>query len=190
MRPPFRRFVFAILVMGAIAGVAQTDTTPASGTGDPKSAKVKKALSPAEMKTSAEAIQAQIKDDYAHVLRLQALTRRQKDLIKLNCVNDKLVELKAKMNIADTANSSLNDALTKGVDPTALYTQLETTGHAIKELREEANTCLGESELFKQEAGIDVQRPDTPDDPGTIDPYGVDDGVVVVEPPGYASPFN
>jgi hypothetical protein len=189
MRSPLRRFAFAVLIMGAAGGIASTDTaTP--GTPPPAApAKVKKTLSPAELKTSADGIQAQIKEDYQHVLRLQGIVRKQKDVIKLNCVNDRLVQLKVQMNLADTAYNSLQSMVSKGEEAAGMHAQLEANSNSVKELREAANGCVGEPELFKQESGIEVQRPDIPDDPGVIDPYLGDQGVVV-EPPGYASPFN
>ena len=37
------------------------------------------------------AILTQMREDANHVLRLQGIARKDKDVIKLNCVNDKLV---------------------------------------------------------------------------------------------------
>ena len=186
MRSPIRRIALAVLIMGAAGGIASTDTATPPPAG---SSKVKKTLSPADMKTSADDIQAQIKEDYKHVLRLQGIVRKQKDVIKLNCVNDRLVQLKVQMNLADTAYNSLQANLSKGEEASGMHAQLEANGNSVKELREAANGCVGEPELFKQESGVEVQKPDITDDPGVIDPYLGDQGVVV-EPPGYASPFN
>ena len=57
-------------------------------------------LTVVEMRESALKLEEQIKGDQSHVLRLKDLARKQKDVIKLNCVNDRLVQLKAQMNLA------------------------------------------------------------------------------------------
>jgi len=183
----FRRVAYAVLLAGTVAA-AQPDSSPASLSPQPKaSAKV---LSSAEMRDGANAIAGQIKDDYQHVLRLQDIARKQKDVIKLNCVNDKLVQVKAQMNIAESGSVSLRSALDKGSDAQALYDQVTASGTTIKELRESANSCIGETELSKKDSGIEVTRPDVPDDPGTIDPTRGPGDLGSFDPPGYASPYH
>ncbi|MBA3465633.1 MAG: hypothetical protein H0T46_37220 [Deltaproteobacteria bacterium] len=189
MTSPIRRFALAVLIMGAAGGIAATDTAAPATPPPPPAASAKvQAMSPAELKTSADGIQAQIKEDYQHVLRLQGIARKQKDVIKLNCVNDKLVQLKVQMNLADTSYNSLVANQSKGEEASGMHAQLQATGHSVKELREAANACIGELEL-KRESPIEVQSPEITDDPGVIDPYNGEQGVVV-EPPGYASPFH
>jgi hypothetical protein len=48
---------------------------------------------------------------------------------------------------------------------------------------------MGETELSKQESGVEVDRPEIPDDPNGIDPYEIDP-TVSIDPPGYASPYH
>ena len=54
----------------------------------------------------------------------------------------------------------------------------------MKALREQANSCIGEPELFKQESGVEVTHPEIVDDP--TNGINVEPGI---EPPGYASPY-
>ncbi|HLL25896.1 MAG TPA: hypothetical protein VK427_27345 [Kofleriaceae bacterium] len=199
----FKRLVPVLIMLGTVTAIAQPDpaapspaggsaATPAPATAAPAAptatvtANVQ--ISVGAMRERSAAIQVQIQEDYRYVIALRERIRKKKDVIKLDCVNDRLVQLKAQMNIADKTNQTLQPALEK--DTTAardVYSQLEGTGNAVKELREQANQCVGEPELFKQEAGLEVTRPDLVDDPGTVDPY-VPEGAEV-EPPGYASAF-
>lgn len=193
-----------VLAAAAFASSATYAQSPSPGAGagikveaSVKAGKVVK-LSLPEMVVQAGTFEEQIKADVRHVMHLQTKARQAKDVIKLNCINDKLVQLKAQVNIFDTAHVSLKAGLEAGGsgadagtgtgtgdDKQSTYTEVTTTAGAIKTLRAEADVCVGEPELFKQESSSEVQRPDIVDDPGTSDPLG--DGSF--EPPAYASPF-
>jgi hypothetical protein len=139
-----------------------------------------------EMTLKAAGLQSQIQDDNRHVLFLKEQAKKAKDVIKLSCVNDKIVQIKAEMNIADSTNDQLQVALQKNSDDrVGLFTQLQTAADAVKRLREEAAVCLGEPELYKQEAGQSFTAPQVPDDP-TVNPLGGGE----LEPPAYASPYR
>jgi hypothetical protein len=140
----------------------------------------------AEMQARSSALMERIAEDQRYVMFLKEQAKKAKDVIKLNCVNDKLVQLKAQQNIADTTNVQLQASLAKsGDDAASLYVQLNQTATDIQRLREETNACIGTPELFKQEAGVVVEHPEIPDDPLADPPFDVD-----VEPPAYASPFR
>jgi len=142
-------------------------------------------MTAADMKVKSEAIRTQITDDIRYVLHLKEVAKKKKDVIKLTCVNDRLVQLKAQQNIADGVGGELQGALERNSDERFnLYVQLDSTASEIKTLREQAAACIGEPELFKQESGVIVEKPEITDDP-TVDPFGPE-----VEPPGYASPFD
>jgi hypothetical protein len=188
-----KRIIPVIIMLGTVTAIAQPDPTPApapAATGSAAVAPVATVqLSVGEMKQRTVVLQSQMQTDYQHVVGLREKVRKMKDVIKLDCVNDRLVQLKAQMNIADKANQSFQSVVdrdaTQGRD---LFGQYESSAHNIKELREQANQCVGEGDLYKQEAGLEVTRPpDLVDDPGTTDPMAPDGAVV--EPPGYASAF-
>jgi hypothetical protein len=179
-----------VLAAAAFASSATYAQVPVPGT-DPSAKPTKKVnLSLPEMVARTEAIDLQIQADMRHVLHLQTKARQEKDVIKLNCINDKLVQLKAQVNIFDSANLLLKAGLESGGGGTAddkqsAFAEATSTGAAIKTLRAEADVCVGEPELFKQESSSEVRRPEIPDDPGGHDPFGGG-----LEPPAYASPFN
>jgi hypothetical protein len=126
-------------------------------------------------------IRQQIQKDARHVLYLQAEARKQKDVIKLNCVNDKLILIKAEENIADSVSAQLESSID---DRSAVLSELQRAGESVRVLRQEAAACLGEMELYKQESGGEFSHPQFPDDP-TVVPFGD-----YAEPPAYASPFS
>ena len=133
-------------------------------------------------------LRTQIQTDYRHILFLKDQAKKQKDIIKVNCVNDKLVEVKAQLNIADSINDQLQIALTKeGHERDAVFIQLAGSADSVRGLREEAGVCAGEPELFKDEnGGAQSYHPPFPDNPGVKDT----DGWNEIEPPGYASPYE
>lgn len=147
-------------------------------------------LSAAEMRVQAEQIKKQIDEDLRHVMHLQALARKEKDVIKLTCINDKLLQIKAQMDLYDTANLQLQSTLGSS-DETARssFTDVKKSGDDVARLRSEAQGCAGELELYKQESGADVERPPDLDDPTTGGGFEPPD-FPEIEPPGYATPFK
>jgi len=176
MKKPAKLLSVLAFLGGAALLHAQTPQTPAA---KPVT------LSVADMTLKAAGLQSQIADDNRHVLYLKEQAKKAKDVIKLSCVNDKIVQLKAQMNIADQTNDQLQVALQKNSDDrSGLFTQLQSSADTVKRLREEAAACLGAPELYKQEAGTTYTGPVVPDDPT----HSVFE--VYTEPPGYASPYR
>jgi hypothetical protein len=192
----FRRKPWGTVLAAALIATGVTHAqAPVPGADPSASAAPVKAvkLSLPEMVARAGTLEVQIKADLRHVLHLQAKARQEKDVIKLNCINDKLVQLKAQVNIFDSAHGSLKAGLEgggagAGDDRQASFGEVTEAGGAVKTLRAEADICVGEPELFKQESSSDVQRPEIVDDPGGFDPFDPSGGPF--EPPAYASPFN
>jgi hypothetical protein len=137
-----------------------------------------------EMVQRSNVIHEQIISDMRHVQHLQAVARKEKDVIKLNCVNDKLVQIKPQMNIADRAKTELELSINGSGDRLTVYTEITQAGENIRRLREESDQCIGEP-LLGGESSNSFTHPDVPYDPTTANPWGT-----VVEPPAYASPFN
>lgn len=173
-----RKYSLLAVLLGAAVVEAQTAPPQA------------KALSAAEMRLKVEQIQKEIDGDHRHVLHLQALARKEKDVIKLTCVNDKLVQLKAQMNLFETASLQVDAALGAGDDsPTAVFADLETAGNDVKKLRGEADGCAGELEMYKQESRSSVEAPEL-DDPTANDPNLSSEDTTQVDAPGYATPYK
>jgi hypothetical protein len=162
-------------VSGSTPGVtASPKDSPAVGAAS--------ALSPADLQARVHVLHDQTRADARHVQYLQQIARKEKDVIKLNCVNDKLVQIKPQMNLGDAAESQMD-----GANDAARITAFETVAQSaenVRRLREEADQCIGEPITQGSESSNSFTGPKAPDDPAK----GF--GNNPIEPPGYASPFN
>jgi hypothetical protein len=182
---PIVGLLCTVTVIHADSGTRGASNEAAAGEPAPRSAR----MSPADMEAGSLKIEAQLQGDMRSAMHLKETARKQKDVIKLSCVNDRLVQIKAQSNIADMQNQELHVALDKGAPETStLYDQLALTGEGVRRLREEASTCVGEPELTKLADGSEVSSPDIVDDPTSDNPFQNPVGVDI-EPPGYASPY-
>jgi hypothetical protein len=125
----------------------------------------------------AQASHEQALSDARHVQHLQQLARKEKDVIKLNCVNDKLVQIRPQLNMADRANAELNGGSQDAVN------EVLKAGDAIRKLREAADQCIGEPVLGEESTNSFTHPPIN--DPTGTNPWGG-----VFEPPAYASAVN
>jgi hypothetical protein len=139
-----------------------------------------------EMSMHGTTLRKQADEDFQYVQKLAARARKLNDIIKLSCVNNKLVELKAEMNILDTAYTQFTSQVAFGADEARpSYRRVNELGIEVHSLRSDADACAGVPELTKQDSGNTVSHPDFPDDPTVPPPVDWN-----IEPPGYASPFN
>lgn len=148
----------------------------------PAGAAVTVTMSQADMQVRIVALREQSRSDTRHIHHLQAIARKEKDVIKLNCVNDKLVQAKPQMNIADMAASELTTA--PEADRMAIFESLSQAAESVRLLREEADQCIGQPIQTGGDSSNTFTGPEAPDDPtkGMSPPE--------LEPPSYASPFN
>lgn len=141
-------------------------------------------LSITDMQMRQTELRKQVKDDNRHTLHLRESARKQKDVIKLNCVNDKYVQMKAQTNIFDSAGSELETSLSAGTDSRfSAFAEVAIGAESVHKLRQEADVCVGEGGLPTSEFPPEVVGPGIPQPGGN--PFDEP-----VEPPGYASPFN
>jgi hypothetical protein len=139
-------------------------------------------VSPSEMTSRVHQFQTQARLDMRHVVHLQQIARNEKSVIKLNCVNDKLVQMKPQLNMADTAAAEL--AVSTEFSAASSYQQAVVATENVHRLREEADQCIGEAIAIGGESSNSFTAPNAPDDPTRG--YGRGG----LEPPVYASPYN
>jgi len=116
------------------------------------------------------------------VITLQAAARKDKDSIRLSCINDHYVQLKALRNLFDTSAAAYDPAASVEDRTTTMNTVNEVANN-IRVQREAAQACAGEAQLAG-ETQSDWTGPEIPDDPQ--DPIFPGE----IEPPAYGSPFN
>lgn len=139
-------------------------------------------LTPAQMKTESDALRDRVRLDLQRVQYLQAKARKSSDIIKLTCVNDKFVKLKARANLFDNAYRELLGVIDTEARFDA-YERLSQASADTHKAREEADSCIGEPDLVGDSAN-DFMGPEIIDDPTLGLPF-----VIEVEPPAYASPY-
>ncbi len=181
----FKKALFAacaVALTGSLGGSLLYADTAASAEGKVAA----KPLSADEISKKSSELQLQMDQDMVHVGRLQAKARKEKDVIKLNCVNDKMVQMKAMMNLADDNRTQIPDALTLGNGRAPdLFTTYTQSASSIKKLREDADVCVGVGVDSAGDAKLNISNPAIPDDPTAGNPF--DDGL---EAPAYASPYS
>ncbi|HJX65252.1 MAG TPA: hypothetical protein VJ860_15025 [Polyangia bacterium] len=112
--------------------------------------------------------------------------RKQKDVIRLNCVMDKLAQVKVSMNIADEAIQKLQEAVTRNDDGSSFheYTRITIVNQKVQVLQNEGQTCVGAELNYIGATRVEVDAPDLP--AGVTDP-SLDPAPL--ERPPVASPY-
>lgn len=146
-------------------------------------------LTPSEMQSGSETYIKEMQDVLRRVVELQQLARKQKDVIKLNCVNDKLLQVKQLLNIAEAGRTNLIESIAQSDDAGSAhqFSQITIAKEKTSGLGDEAEGCIGEELIFLGPTEVDVDEPVIPDDPTGDGQYNFDD---ILEPPGFASPFS
>ncbi|HTE53092.1 MAG TPA: hypothetical protein VK698_19700 [Kofleriaceae bacterium] len=188
----FAAWLIAIAATGS--GLhAQAPDEPALAPGEPTpdvSVPMEKEaqIAPDEMERKAGEVGQKANEDEKRVEQLKTEARKQKDVIKLNCINDKLLQIKQLLNILEDGLSKLTLAIASGDDGERYhrYTVVRISGEKIAGLRDEAEACVGEEISYLGPLSVNVDEPDVPDDPTDDTPWDNNP----IDPPGYASPFE
>jgi hypothetical protein len=150
------------------------------------SVKQKPMLTPDEMMAQAREYFHSMGEVVKRIQLLQDQSKRSKDIIRLNCVTDKLVQGKVNINIAEQSMAALQDSIARADEGgrTHEFTRLTIVNQKLSVLGAEAENCIGEDLSFIGATRVDVDvDPNIPQTDPTQPPApGVD-----VERPGEAS---
>ena len=111
--------------------------------------------------------------------RIQVLieeARKQKDIIRINCLTDKLVQVKANQNIADRSAQAMQDSSARNDRDAAFheYTRITIVNQNVQVLGGEAEACVGEDLSYVGATRVDVDTegvpPGDPTQPGSAAP--------------------
>ena len=166
--PKFPKLVLlSVLVAGsALAQPEQTITpgsppAPTTGGGNDVDIAVKQRsmLTPQDMLGQGKDYFKAMNETLGHIQSLQETARRQKDIIKLNCVTDKLVQAKVNINIAEQAMTSLQESIARSDEGgrTHEFTRLTIVNQKVLILGTEAENCIGEDLSFVGATRVDVE---------------------------------
>lgn len=142
-----------------------------------------------EMTSQARQYQQSMGQVLQRVQVLQETAKKQKDIIKLNCVSDKLVQAKVNASIAEQAMTALQENIAKADEGgrTHEFTRLTILNQKVLVLGAEAENCIGEDLTFVGATRIDVEvDPNIPKD----DPTQPGFPSTAVERPPVASVFQ
>lgn len=108
--------------------------------------------------------------------------RASKDVVKLNCVNEKLTNIKGLLRISEQADVALQEAVAKREEQGAdhEFTKVTIARGKVELLRGEAEQCVGLLAFETGETTVEVQEPDLPPDDPTVAPPNTP---VVIRPP-------
>lgn len=143
-------------------------------------------LSAEEMRAKADLHVRSMQEAAAKLNRMRDAARESKDIIRLNCVNDKLLQVKQLLNIAESAHADLGQSLDDG-NRVHQFSMVTISAEKTSVLRDEAEACLGEELVFAGPTTISVDSPNIVDDPTRGDPFQL--GGFDLERPTYATPF-
>ncbi len=172
---------------------ATVTTPPAPGGEVDISVKQRPNLTPQEMLNQGQEYFRAMNDVLKRMQILQETAKRQKDIIKLNCVTDKLVQVRVNMNIAEQSTTSLQENIARADEGgrTHEFTRLTIVNQKVLVLGAEAENCIGEDLSFVGATRVDVEvDPSIP----VTDPTQPGGPVISVERPPErpveASPFR
>lgn len=146
-------------------------------------------LTAQEQIAQADKYMASMKDVEAKIEAIVQKARSEKDIIKLNCANDKLTQVKGLRNLADQAYRSLKRPGIGEDQRNHEFAKLTIAYQKITVLHQEAEACIGEEISFvgTTQVDVDVDKDIPAEDPTEVPPpLGIVD--IIVRPP-LASPF-
>jgi hypothetical protein len=92
--------------------------------------------------------------------------RNEKDVVKLNCVNEKLTQIKGMLKVAEQADIALHEAISnKDPGADAEFAKIGIARTKADALRSETDQCIGQlAYIVDEKTTIEVQQPsDLPD---------------------------
>jgi hypothetical protein len=167
-----------LLATTLVAGAAFAQgggSTPASAADQVDvSVKQRSTLSPQDMLKQSKDYFKAMNDVVKRIATLQEQSKRQKDIIKLNCVTDKLVQGKINVTIAEQSLAALQENIARADEGGRAheFTRLTIVNQKVLVLGAEAENCIGEDLSFVGATRIDVEvDPNIPQTDGTLPPF-------------------
>lgn len=125
-----------------------------------------------------------MKSTLRQVLRYLEEAREERDVVKLNCINEKLTAVKGLLRVSEASDLALQEALARRDSDAAAheYEKIAIAGRKIDRLRSESESCVGELAVYSGDTEVEVVVTSEP--PAPVDPAaGAIPVDVVVRPP-------
>jgi hypothetical protein len=143
-------------------------------------------LSTHEMIAQSDSYLLKMRGTLDRVSKLAERARKEKDIIKLNCVNDKLIQVKGHLNLAEQARLALSAPGTDEDTRGHQFSKLTITFQKVEVLGQEAEACIGEDIAYVGATRVEV---DVDPDITKEDPTSEPRGPLPIERPPLASPY-
>jgi hypothetical protein len=129
--------------------------------GAPADASVKQrpTLTPEEMVNQSREYAKSMADVLKRIQTLQDQAKREKDIIRLNCVTDKLVQARVNVNIGEQSMATMQESIARNDqgEQTHEFTRLTIVNQKVTVLGAEAENCIGEDLSFVGATRVDVE---------------------------------
>ena len=129
--------------------------------------------------TEATQVLARLQGILKDVLKSLEEARAEKDVLKLNCVNEKLTQIKGLLRVVEQSDIALQEAVAKGDEESAQheYAKIAIARQRAEQLRADAEQCIGQLAYVDERTVVTVEVPeDLPDavtNPPTFTPVAV-----------------
>ena len=153
-----------VLAIGGLAHTAEGDPPPLEFS---KTAM----LSGAEQLAQAGVFLEKMKEALTRVNTLAEEARKDKDVIRLNCVNEKLIGIRGMLSIAEASHTALKDAVARddADERTHEFTKVQIAHTKAMELRAEAESCAGEVTIYFGDTVLETDvDPEVPEEDPTV----------------------
>jgi hypothetical protein len=140
-----------VLFAGAALATSAFAQTPSTGARTPDGDKLEAAADNiARMKTSLK-----------QVLGRAEQARNEKDVVKLNCVNEKLTQIKALIKVAEQADITLHESVaSKDAGSEAAFSKIAIGRTKVDRLRSESEQCIGQlAYMVDEKTTVEVEQP-------------------------------
>ncbi len=170
-----RALFFASLMFAAVAIAQEGAPAPEAGTGPREDETAQTTPRPSanvsdgeKVKRSQQSI-TRMRDILKEVLVKLEEARNSRDVVKLNCVNEKLTQVKGLLRISEQADVAMQEAIARKEAQAAEheFTKVSISRSKIEQLRAETESCIGQL-AFRTDENIlvEVEEPEgLPDDP-------------------------
>jgi hypothetical protein len=150
---PLNRILFVSALCGVIASPAFAQNQPAASkaSGLPDAEKLEK---------SADSLN-RMKSALRSVLTRVEEARNEKDVVKLNCVNEKLTQIKGLLKVAEQSDIALHEAIsTKDAGAESEFAKIGIARSKVDGLKNDAEQCIGQlAYIVDEKTTVEVQQP-------------------------------
>lgn len=112
-----------------------------------------------EQQTRVESMLAEMRDALRRVTDLLGEANASKDIVQLNCVNEKLTQVKGLLRVSEESATKMYEAIASNMmDAVAHeYTKVSVAHQKVSVLRAEAEQCVGEFSVYTGDTEVTVE---------------------------------